>query len=666
MNRIQRAAALLILLALLISPTVFYAQDEEPVTVTGSGIVADVLSALAAGMADAPTLDIAIAGTTGGLAAFCQGDADLTGAVRPINLDEEAACQENDIEYAEFLAGYTIMAVIAHPDLTFVECLAPATINALFAPSAQGVVTTWADTGLEDASDDALTVFLPPDDSAIFALLDNVAGGVGLRRDVTVEPSQAAIVEAVSSTPGAVGVVSLNALSDAPDVRLLQIQNAIGECVEPSLETVETRRYDNIERLLVYANRASLERPAVAGLLGLLADADAADLIEDAGFTAPSADSYAVNLAILEGRETGRQFTLDASDFEIPQDLFGSIAIGGAAVLFDYLNQITTLFSLQYPGVTVNLDLAGEPRGVRQLCNGEISLLAAQNTLSGEALENCAANNISTTTFELGREAVVMLANADDEYLQCLTVEETRAVWSAAVEEPVTNWSQVRDEFPDEPLILVAPPLGTQRYTGLLLRSPEGFDLPQRPDVAESRADVLYRATAVGNANGALTYMNWTEYQRVLTNELEGFQLVAVDAGDGCVTPTEETILDGTYPFSAQRLLIVATPSLTRAEVQSILWYMFTDDNYDTFLRAGLTGPAFAELPAIREQLQTLFTDALAQEIDVAAEVEAEADDEAEVTPEADAEAETEEQADDAEADEDESDEAEATPENNG
>ena len=659
MKRVQRAATLLVLLALFISPTIFYAQDQEPpadaVTITGSGIVADILSALAEGTDDAPALDISITGTTGGLTAFCQGDADITGAVRPISLDEDALCQENEIEYAEFLAGYNILAIIAHPDLTFTECLAPDTVNALFAPSAQGIVTNWTDTGLEDAADEALTVFLPPDDTAIFALLDNIAGGVGLRRDATVEASQAAIIEAVSSTPGAVGVVSLNALSDEQDVSLLQIQNAIGECVEPSVEAVESRRYDNVERLLVYATRDSLEQPATASLLSLLADPDAASQIEAAGYTAPSEDVYAVNQAVLAG-ETGRQFTIDIATFEIPADLFGTVSVGGAAVLFDYLNQATTLFGFAYPGVTINLDLAGEPRGVRQLCNGEINLLGAQNELSTEALENCAANNITPVTFELGREAVVMLANADDEHLQCLTVEQTLAIWSAS-EEPVTTWDQVSDDFPADPLILVAPPLGSQRYTGLLLRSPDGFDRPQRPDVAESRADPLYRAAAVSNASGALTYMNWAEYQRVLDNEQEGYQLVAIDAGSGCIAPAEETITDDSYPYTAQRLLIASLPSLARAEVQSVLWYMFADENYDFFQSGGLSGPAFVDLPAIRERLQALFTEALALEIDPAPEFDI--DPEATDEPDADISEESEPDADEVE----DTGDAEATPE---
>ena len=653
MKPVQRAAALLVLLALFISPTTFFAQDEEPVTVTGSGIVADIVSALADGAEDALALDISITGTTGGLAAFCQGEADITGAVRPINPDEEALCQENGIEYAEFLAGYNIMAVIAHPDLTFAECLAPDAINALFAPSAQGIVTNWADTGLEGAADEPLTVYLPPDDSAIFALIDSVAGGVGLRRDANVEASQAAIIEAVSSTPGAVGVVSLNALSDESDVRLLQVQNALGECVEPSLEAVESRRYDNVERLLLYATRDSLDQAGPAALLGQLADPDSTDLIESAGYSAPSADSYAINQAILDG-ETGRQFAIDTAEFEIPAEVFGTVSVGGAAVLFDYLNQTTTLFGLAYPSVTINLDLAGEPRGVRQLCNGEIQLLAAQSELSDEALENCAANNITPVTFELGREAVVMLANSDDEHLQCLTVEQTLAVWSATTEETVTTWDQVSEDFPEEPLILVAPPLGSQSYTGMLLRSPEGFDLPQRPDVAESRADPLYRAAAVSNATGALTYMSWAEYQRVLDNEQEGFQLVAVDAGSGCVAPAEETIADGSYAYTAPRLLIAAQSALARVEVQSVLWYMFADENYDNFQSSGLTGPAFAELPAIRERLQSLFNEAVAQQIEASAEVEGEPEVTAE--PEVD-DAETTPETDEADAD------ADATPE---
>ncbi|MBZ0289061.1 MAG: phosphate-binding protein, partial [Anaerolineae bacterium] len=74
------------------------------------------------------------------------------------------------------------------------------------------------------------------------------------------------------------------------------------------------------------------------------------------------------------------------------------------------------------------------------------------------------------------------------------------------------------------------------------------------------------------NVEGGLTYLSWTDYQRVLANNQQRIQLVGVNGGNGCVAPSEATINDGTYPLTRASKLLVNTKSLTRSEVQSFLW----------------------------------------------------------------------------------------------
>jgi phosphate transport system substrate-binding protein len=235
----QRRVGLLILIVLLIHPIMLFAQDDSAVTAVGSGIPAPLLQEFAT--LASVTLNLTVTGTDNGFAAFCRGEADITTATRAISVDEETACAETGVSFLEFVLGYDIMAVIASPSSDFGTCLTTDQLNALFAPSSDS--TNWNQVDAENA-DIPLSFYVPPDNTATFALLDNLVEGVGLRSDVNILPDDTAITDAVSTTPGAIGVVSLpNAQLAQDSVTILDLSTTSAGCSPPSPETVQGRTY---------------------------------------------------------------------------------------------------------------------------------------------------------------------------------------------------------------------------------------------------------------------------------------------------------------------------------------------------------------------------------------------------------------------------------------
>jgi hypothetical protein len=108
-----------------------------------------------------------------------------------------------------------------------------------------------------------------------------------------------------------------------------------------------------------------------------------------------------------------------------------------------------------------------------------------------------------------------------------------------------------------------------------------------------------------------MTYMSWQDYQTVLENAPDNIQLVAVNAGAGCITPSEDSILSGEYPYTEIYSLVINQSALIATEKQSFLWYLFSDENYSQFERGMVIGPRYGVLPEIRDDLQTLFAEAL-------------------------------------------------------
>jgi phosphate transport system substrate-binding protein len=201
------------------------------------------------------------------------------------------------------------------------------------------------------------------------------------------------------------------------------------------------------------------------------------------------------------------------------------------------------------------------------------------------------------------------------------------------------NWSEVSADFPETAMTLFAPPRG-DAGADILLTRPDGIVLPIRSEI-QFDDDPLYRAAATANVEGAITYMDWFAYQDVLANEQANIQLVAVDDGDGCVTPSLETFTDGTYPLARPLSLAINQASLAEPGAQSLLWYMFTDENYPLFEENNIVGVRFGQLAEIRETLRLGISEAEAAQAEATAEATAEPGGEVteEATAEPDAEA---------------------------
>lgn len=669
MRTILRGMGIILLFALFISPTTLLSQDDDTINVIGSRIVTDVFDAIVEALPTELENEISISpsGTTTGFEGFCQGIADITGATRPISVDEEALCIQNGVQFSEYLLGYDAVAVITHPNLEALTCLSTFELNDLFAPSAEGVITDWSQTAIApEGITDPVSLYLPPDDTTTYVLMDDLVEGLSLRRDVTTEADSAALIEAVGNTPGAVGVVNLSALGDDAPVNIVELTNPeLGSCFAPTTEAIELRQYPAANRLLIYVNQNNLEKPGLRDVLNFAISDDSATIVDNAGLVTPSENTYALNQAILTGdEEAGRQFSLEVVSFQIPPSVIGTVNIGGSSNLYNFANQAGTQFNAEYPGVTVNVDISGETSGLRQFCNGEINILTADEELpdfsqtveelreifradnpevtaepeitpeaevtpdaevTAEpapttpfdtmmlAAQNCNANNVTPYTIDLGKRAVVLVAHASSDYLTCLSNEQVLTIWQSASTDTVMNWNDVDSNLPEEEIFLFSPAPG-QGNADLLLTPAQGNVLPIRLDVTEQNDDPLYRAAAVANApGGSLTFMAWQDYQEVLENGQENIQLVAVDGSEGCVTPSEETIRDGSYPLTESNYLIVDRDSLLRQEIQSILWYLFSDASFSLIENAQLVGLTFGDLPALRDELQNVYADVTAE-----------------------------------------------------
>ncbi len=448
---------------------------------------------------------------------------------------------------------------------------------------------------------------------------------------LTVVNSADDMIAAVSETPGAIGLVTLpQALAAGDQVQILDLQAAgSSDCQSPTAATVEDDLYQAADKLFLYVNATALDQADVSNFLEYAITA--AETVDAAGFTPTTETTMQQNQQNLDAAVSGEVPVAAAADeFQIAPGTTGAVAVGGSGEGVDFTKAVSAGVSTLAQGISATTTLEGDPAGFRRFCNGELDIVYSYRDMNSDEAANCEANAITPLTVDIGTKALVLLANAESDYLSCLTTDELVSIWATKADALPTTWSEINPDYPDTAMTLFAPALGNQDID-LLLLAASGESLASRVDI-QLNDDPLYRAAATANVEGALTFMEWPDYNDVLANNQQNVSLVAVDNGSGCVLPDLNSIADGSYPLTRSGKFIVNRQQLIRPEVQSYLWFAFTEQNLTTFEDNDFVNVRVADLNTTRLALEDTFKT-------VAAEAQAAAEATAEATVEATAEA---------------------------
>lgn len=247
--------------------------------------------------------------------------------------------------------------------------------------------------------------------------------------------------------------------------------------------------------------------------------------------------------------------------------LTGEVVIDGSSTVFPIAEAIAEEFQSGNPAVRVSVGISGTGGGFKRFCNGETDLANASREIKDSERELCEAAGIEFVELPLAWDGLSVIANPANDFLQCLTVDELRKVWEP--ESGVRTWRDIRAEWPAESIKLYGPGTdsGTFDYFTEVINGEAGAS---RPDYQASEDDNIL----VQGVSGDLHSLGYFGYAYFSENA-QRLKLVAVDSGSGCVTPSDETIADGSYaPLSRPLYVYVNRASLSRPEVKAYLDFL--------------------------------------------------------------------------------------------
>jgi phosphate transport system substrate-binding protein len=251
----------------------------------------------------------------------------------------------------------------------------------------------------------------------------------------------------------------------------------------------------------------------------------------------------------------------DDGDDAPRSDLSGSVEIDGSSTVYPLTEAVAEEFGREHRGaVRVTVGVSGTGGGFKRFCAGETAISNASRHISSSERDLCAQNGIEFVEVPVATDGLVVVVNPQNEAVQCLTVEELRRLWEP--NSRITQWSQIRQGLPAEQIKLYGP--GTNSGTfDYFTEAIMGRTGSIRTDFSASEDDNVLVQGVAGDRNG-LGYFGYAYYA-----ENEGrLRALQIDNGQGCITPTLETVTNGQYaPLSRPLFIYVSRAALQRPEV---------------------------------------------------------------------------------------------------
>jgi len=259
------------------------------------------------------------------------------------------------------------------------------------------------------------------------------------------------------------------------------------------------------------------------------------------------------------------------------EELTGEVVIDGSSTVFPLTTAAAELFMEENPGVNVSVGQSGTGGGFEKFCDGQTDISDASRAIEDDEIALCEEAGITFDEFSVANDALTVVVNADNDWATCLTVEQLNAIWAPG--STVNNWNQVDPSFPDQELVLAGPGTdsGTFDYFTDAVNGEEGAS---RTDYQASEDDNVI-VQAVQGSPGAMGYFGFSYFEE----NQETLKALEIDDGSGCVTPSSDTVQDGSYsPLGRQLFIYPSAEALERPEVEEFV--RFYVENVDAIVEA--------------------------------------------------------------------------------
>jgi phosphate transport system substrate-binding protein len=237
------------------------------------------------------------------------------------------------------------------------------------------------------------------------------------------------------------------------------------------------------------------------------------------------------------------------------------IKVDGSSTVYPITEAVAEEFQKKFKDIKVTVGISGTGGGFKKFCRGETDISNASRPIKKSEIELCEKNKIEYIEIPVAYDAMAVVVNPQNNWVDYLTVEELKKMWEPSAQGKVMRWSDIRSSWPDAPLRLFGPGTdsGTFDYFTEVIVGKAGSS---RGDYVASEDDNVL-VQGVAKEKYALGYFG-VAYYFENKDTLKAVPIVNPITKKP-VLPSEETVYKGEYvPLSRPLFIYVNVKSLDK------------------------------------------------------------------------------------------------------
>ncbi|MFA0568534.1 PstS family phosphate ABC transporter substrate-binding protein [Vibrio gallaecicus] len=269
------------------------------------------------------------------------------------------------------------------------------------------------------------------------------------------------------------------------------------------------------------------------------------------------------------------------------------IQIEGSSTVYPITRQLSQQFMLAEGTKTqVVIGITGTGGGFRKFCRGRTDISNASRPIKETEKALCKANGIEFLELPVALDALTVVVNKQNNWVDSLSLEQLNRIWRAPSENVLSTWEKVNDHYPNQPLNLHGPgsDSGTYDYFVDVVLDKE---ISRQDYIANEDDNAMTAEVAVDRY--AMAFLGFAYYS---SNQDKLKAIAIIDENGVATLPSVENVTNGLYGDLSRPLFVYVNKSALdkRASLKRLLELYFHQDNiHRTVTKSGYI-PLSAEM----------------------------------------------------------------------
>ena len=264
-----------------------------------------------------------------------------------------------------------------------------------------------------------------------------------------------------------------------------------------------------------------------------------------------------------------------------PLEVTGDIVSAGSSTVFPLSEAMAVRFRDEGYAGNITIDSIGTGAGFERFCvAGESDISNASRPIKDSEIESCQAIGREPLEFRVGTDALAVVVSSENDFATDVTMEELALLFSTAA-----NWSDVRPEWPNEPILRFSPGTDSGTFDYFVEAV---FDEDEEPILSAERLqlseDDNVLVQGVEGSPYAIGYFGFAYYQE----NADRLHVLSINGVEG----SAENVDAGTYVL-ARPIFIYSTAQIMQEKPQVAAFINF----YLTYVNEEIFGVGYYPAP---------------------------------------------------------------------